>query len=118
MYSKPFVDDDWKAKYGEVKVLRVAPMIRKALGMYLEDRSLRGAIAYAIIDYIARGFAEIAKRYDLPIVISGGVTFNSYFTPLVERYIGKRVYLNEKVACGDNGISFGQIYIGRFLDDS
>ncbi len=117
IYSKPFVDEDWKTKTGKVKVLRIAPIFCKALELYLENKSLRGAIAYAMIDYLAKGFAEIAKRFDLPIVVSGGVTYNSYFTPLVERYIGRRIYLNEEVACGDNGISFGQIYIGRFLDD-
>ncbi len=116
-YSKPFVDDDWKARSGKVRVLRVAPMICEALEIYLENESLRGKIAYAVLDYLAKGFAEIAKNYDLPIVMSGGVCYNSYFTPLVERYIGRRIYLNENVACGDNGISFGQIYVGRFLDD-
>ena len=118
VYPKPFVDDEWKAKIGDVKVLRVSPVICKALELYQADKSLRGAIAYAIMEYIAKGFAEIAKSYDLPVVMSGGVVFNSYFTPLVERYIGRRVYVNEKVACGDNGISFGQIYVGRFLNDS
>ena len=83
-----------------------------------DKEAIKGKIAYKIIDYLARGFAEIVKqcRLDLPVVMSGGVTFNSYFTPLVERYLGG-VYLNEKVPAGDNGISFGQIYVGRFLDD-
>ena len=118
VYPKPFVDDEWKAKIGDVKVLKISPAICRALELYQANKSIRGAVAYAIIEYIAKGFAEIAKSYDLPIVMSGGVAFNSHFTPLVERYIGRRIYLNEKVASGDNGISFGQIYIGRFLNDS
>ncbi len=118
VYSNPFVDEGWKAKAGEVRVLRVSPVICEALELYLSKKYLKGEIAYALIDYLAKGFAEIAKSYDLPVVMSGGVVFNSHFTPLVERYIGRKVILNEKVSAGDNGISFGQIYVGRFLDDS
>jgi hydrogenase maturation protein HypF len=121
IYTNPYVSEDWKARKGEVKVLRVAPMICSLLEEFQNARdkeAIKGKIAYKIIDYLARGFAEIVKqcRLDLPVVMSGGVTFNSYFTPLVERYLGG-VYLNEKVPAGDNGISFGQIYVGRFLDD-
>jgi len=117
VYSRPFFHEGWRAKAGRVRVIRVAPAICRALEMYLEGKD-RGEIAYALIDYLARSFAEVVKDYDLPVVMSGGVTYNSYFTPLVERYIGRKLHLNEEVACGDNGISLGQIYAGRLLDDS
>ena len=116
VYSKPFVDDDFKVKRGEVKVLQISNFFVDCMHEYLQDKSSKGRIAYKVIDYIAKGFAEIVKDYDYPVVMSGGVCYNSYFTPLVEKYVG-RVYVNEKVACGDNGISFGQAYIGRFLND-
>ena len=116
IYSKPYIDDDWKAKKGKVKVLKVSPIITELLERYIEakdKKAIRGKLAYLMIDYLARGFAEIVPK-GYPIVVSGGVTFNSYFTPLLEKYLGK-IYLNEKVSPGDNGISLGQIYIGRFL---
>jgi len=116
IYSKPYIDDDWKAKKDKVKVLKVSPIITELLERYIDakdKKAVRGNLAYLMIDYLARGFAEIVPK-GYPIVVSGGVTFNSYFTPLLEKYLGK-IYLNEKVSPGDNGISLGQIYIGRFL---
>jgi hydrogenase maturation protein HypF len=115
VYSKPFVDDDFKARMGNVKVLQISDFFVDCMHEYVQDVSSKGKIAYKIIDYVAKGFAEIVKNYSCPVVVSGGVCYNSYFIPLVERYIGE-MYVNEKVACGDNGISFGQAYIGRFLD--
>jgi len=122
VYSNPFVDEDWKVKRGEVRVLEFCDVFCSELERYIssKDKDVRGEIAYRLIDYIAKGFAEIVRKYvkmGYPVVMSGGVTYNSYFTPLVRRYVGD-LYLNENVACGDNGISFGQIYVGRFLNDS
>jgi len=96
--------------------LHVSEFLADCMEEYLEGEN-RGKIAYKLINYVAKGFAEIVRSVKgYPVVMSGGVCYNSYFTPLVEKYVGK-VYVNEKVACGDNGISFGQAYIGRFLND-
>jgi len=115
VYSKPYVDENFEVKSGNVKVLRVSDFIAECMEEYLSGES-RGKIAFKVLKYLAEGFAKIVESYDYPVVASGGVCFNSYFIPLIEKRV--KIYLNEKVACGDNGISFGQAYIGKFLNDS
>ncbi len=114
VYSKPYVDEEFRVKTGDVKVIRISDFIANCMEEYLEGES-KGKIAYKVVKYLAEGFAEIVKGYDYPIIASGGVCFNSYFIPLIEEHVD--VYVNEKVACGDNGVSFGQVYIGKFLNN-
>jgi hydrogenase maturation factor HypF (carbamoyltransferase family) len=61
----------------------------------------------------------MARKYCADIVMSGGVVYNSYFTEIIERLSeedGISVFTPEQVPCGDNGISFGQIYSGKYLE--
>ena len=111
VYSNPYVDEDFKVRCGEVKVLNVSDFISKCFEEYLNGED-RGRIAFKVLKYLADGFSKIVKGYDC-VIASGGVCFNSYFIPLLEENV--RVHVNEKVACGDNGISFGQAYIGKYL---
>jgi hydrogenase maturation protein HypF len=120
VYSSPYIADEFTAKEGDVKVLKVSPVICNALERYLNGED-KGAIAYQILDYLARGLAEIAASAAKAgyVVMSGGVAFNSYLTPLVEKYLKKegiKLYVNEQVAAGDNGISFGQLYISKYKE--
>ncbi len=112
VYSKPYMDEEFEVRRGDVKVLKISDFIADCLEEYLEGED-RGKIAYKVIKYLAEGFSEIVKGYDYPIVASGGVCFNSYFVPLLD----VDVYVNTKVACGDNGISFGQAYIGKYIEN-
>ncbi|ADB58280.1 carbamoyltransferase HypF [Archaeoglobus profundus] len=114
VYSKPYVDEEFNVKSGDVRVIRISDFIANCMEEYLEGES-KSKIAYKVMKYLAEGFAEIVKDYNYPVVASGGVCFNSYFIPLIEEHVD--VYVNEKVACGDNGISFGQAYIGKFLNN-
>jgi len=121
VYPSPYIKDGFTAKEGDVKVLKVSPVICNALERYLSGED-KGIIAYQILDYLARGFADIAANAAKDtgyVVMSGGVTFNSYLTPLIEKYLKKdgiELYVNEQVAAGDNGISFGQLYISKYKE--
>ncbi len=111
VYSKPYLDEDFDVRKGEVKVLKISNFIADCMEDYLSGES-KGKIAFKVLRYLAEGFSKIVKDYDC-VVASGGVCFNSYFIPLIEKNVS--VHVNEKVACGDNGISFGQAYIGKYL---
>jgi hydrogenase maturation protein HypF len=51
--------------------------------------------------------------------MSGGVAYNTHFTSAVERVMkskGIEFFTNELTASGDNGISFGQIYLAKYIE--
>ncbi|RLI80373.1 carbamoyltransferase HypF [Archaeoglobales archaeon] len=125
---KPIIDEvREKAKYsmfgdepkhGNVKVLRISPIVCDALEKYDDGECGKDKIALDVIEYLADGLSTIAintaKKYDLPVVLSGGVAYNSIFTPRVEKNVknaGVEFYTNELVAAGDNGICLGQLYL-------
>ncbi|MBO8181852.1 MAG: carbamoyltransferase HypF [Archaeoglobus sp.] len=115
----PFVEND-EVKIGkrEVAVLKTKAFFADCLERYLEGES-RKKIASEFVQYLAKGLAEIAAREKLPIVLSGGVAYNELFTSEVEKSVkekGLEFYTNETTAAGDNGISFGQIYLAKFLE--
>ncbi len=112
VYSSPYIKEDFEVKSGEVKVVRFSKFVASCMEEFLEGES-KGKIAFKVISYFAKAFAEIVRDYDLPVIASGGVCFNSYLIPLIEKHV--KVHVNEKVACGDNGISFGQAYVGKFI---
>ncbi len=98
-------------KRGEVKVIRIGDVFVDALERFLNGER-KSRIAYQIIDYLARSFCEIASEFDAPLVLSGGVAYNEVFQSSI-----RRDYLtNELVACGDNGISLGQVYSLRVIE--
>ncbi len=113
---------DGNMSKAEVSVIGIREIICDALERYMAGES-KGVIAYQLIDCLAKSLAEVAgkaaKRMGY-VVMSGGVAFNSYLTPLVERYLAENnieLYLNEGVAAGDNGISLGQIYMAKYLEE-
>jgi|Deesub1362A_J573_1020465.scaffolds.fasta_scaffold01289_10 hydrogenase maturation protein HypF len=110
--------ENWE-KSGTVKVIQVSEIFRNAYELLKSGENKRG-VAFAFIEYLARSVAEIAKEaaeeFDAEIVMSGGVAYNSYFTPLIKKYVAPcNVHLNRLVAAGDNGISFGQLYASKML---
>ena len=96
-----------------VQVLEFGHVFSDSLRRYLSGEE-RGEIAWRLVDYLAMGFAEIVKSYDIPVVLSGGVAFNSHFS----RSLSERVsyVTNELVPAGDNGISLGQLYALKSLE--
>jgi hydrogenase maturation protein HypF len=101
---------------GTVRVIPVSEVFGTACELLKKGESKPG-LAYAFIEYLARSVAEIAadtaRELGVEVVMSGGVAYNSYFTPLVRKRI--EAHINMLVAAGDNGISFGQLYASKML---
>jgi len=84
-------------------------------------RYRREDLAFTAQKYIATSLAELAiEKADSEgvknIGISGGCAYNDFITTEIARRVkreGLNFYQNEKVPCGDGGVSFGQgIYCG------
>ncbi|MFO7968357.1 MAG: carbamoyltransferase HypF [Archaeoglobaceae archaeon] len=122
LYSAPYVSEP--GKESDVMVLNIGQVVCDALERY-NNGERREKLAYQLVDYLARGVARMAevasgKADSDCVVMSGGVAYNSYFTPIVENYLKNQdlnLYLNRQVAAGDNGISLGQLYITKYLED-
>ena len=97
----------------EDNVLMTTPLFN-----YLTDNKEkdRGRLAATVQAYLAEGLLEIASGFGGEKVFSGGCAYNRTMTSIM---VEKGVYLNEKVPCGDGGISFGQIahYLANPGDD-
>ncbi len=104
---KTFSFDGSQESKGDVMVIKYAHIFSDSLRKYLAGED-RGEVAWRLIDYLASSLAEIAGGYDLPVVLSGGVAFNTHFSESLSRKIP--FYTNELVPAGDNGISLGQLY--------
>ncbi|MFP3946993.1 MAG: carbamoyltransferase HypF [Archaeoglobaceae archaeon] len=118
-YQAPYVSEP--GKKSEVMVLNIGSVFCDAVERYRNGEG-KGKLSYQMVDYLARGVAEMAVRRAKSdcVVMSGGVAYNSYFTPLVENYLRNRgldLCLNTQVAAGDNGISLGQLYITKYMED-
>ncbi len=98
---------------GGVNVLEISKLFVKLLK---EKNKKKGA--RMVHDYIAIGFAKMAeqackKEGINDVCLSGGVMYNRYIPPTIEKYLSKKginVYQNERVPCGDGGLSLGQVY--------
>ena len=76
-------------------------------------------LAYVFHHALAKGLISMVEcvgpKYD-QIVLSGGSFVNSILLSKVTeglKKLGKEVYTNEKVPCGDGGIALGQIFLGK-----
>ncbi|WP_456370907.1 carbamoyltransferase HypF [Geoglobus sp.] len=108
-----FTFDGREEGKGHVMVIEYGHVFADSLRRYLAGED-RGRIAWRLIDYLAMCSAEVVGGYDLPVVLSGGVAFNSHFS----RSLSSRVdyVTNELVPAGDNGISLGQVYALKYLE--
>ncbi len=108
----------YRERSGKVKVMKITPVFESALELLKRRRSRKG-IAYAFIECLARTMGNLAvefsEEYDAEIVLSGGVAYNRYFTSILEEITG--CLTNRLVPSGDNGISFGQLYVSGFLEE-
>jgi len=69
-----------------------------------------GVLAATVQTYLARGLSQIAKGYDLPTVLSGGVAYNKMLSEFMQR---RGVLVHKEVPCGDGGICFGQAVLSQ-----
>ncbi len=110
---RTFSFDGKEKSKGEVMVIKFSHIFSDSLKRYLRGED-RGIIAWRLIDYLASSFAEIVKNYTLPVVLSGGVAFNTHFSESLSRRIS--FHTNELVSAGDNGISLGQLYALKCME--
>ncbi len=104
---RSFSFDGSEKSRGEVRVIKYDHIFSDSLKRYLSGEDRR-VVAWRLIDYLASSFAEIVKDYDLPVVLSGGVAFNTHFSQSLSRKV--TYHTNEHVPAGDNGIALGQLY--------
>lgn len=88
-------------------ILQTTPLFKYLIKNLKKDKQRLAATAQR---YIAQGLMEIikldAKKDNLPIFISGGISKNK----IVSQYLVKHgAYQNKKISPGDEGLSFGQI---------
>ena len=55
----------------------------------------------------------IANKFDLPIILSGGVFQNKTLMKIILNNINKKIYFNQRTPINDGGISLGQIMWAR-----
>lgn len=89
---------------------------------HLKEDYSKEVLAYlfhiAISNAIVENASYICKEYDVnQIALSGGTFINRILLNEVMiglRKSGLKVYINEKVPCGDGGIALGQMYLMTF----
>lgn len=102
-----------ESKKDYVGVIRYAHLFADSMRRLKKGEDGR-VIAWRLIDYLANSFAEIVKDYDAPVVVSGGVAYNTHFMNSLSERVD--FHANELVPAGDNGISLGQIYALKLLE--
>jgi len=103
--------------------LWIADSVKLLVDLYhLKSKYSREVLAYIFHHAIANAIVEMVDKICemqgvSNIALSGGTFINRILlsevvTGLIEK--DKRVYINEKVPCGDGGIALGQIYLATF----
>lgn len=88
----------------------------------LKDKCSKEILAYLFHHAVAEAIVELAEvickqTNTNQVVLSGGTFLNRILLSEVMeglRAKGKGVYINEKVPCGDGGITLGQIYLATY----
>lgn len=105
-------DGVWQAD--SVKLLADLYCLKQKYSKEVLSYLFHHAVAQAIVDMTD----EICKEQDVnQIALSGGTFINrillqEVFGGLSKR--GRKIYINEKVPCGDGGIALGQMYLMTF----
>lgn len=89
--------------------------------IYENLRLKKEDLAYSAQEYIAKALATLAMQkadeYGIKnIVIAGGCAYNEHLTTKIKEMLeknGYKFFINEKVPCGDGGISFGQAVVAN-----
>ena len=70
-------------------------------------------ISSVFLNNLADIIISIANKFDLPIILSGGVFQNKTLMKIILNNINKKIYFNQKTPINDGGISLGQIMWAR-----
>lgn len=90
------------------------PMIAQLLSD-LQDGASKAELAEGFHRGLAQAIANVAERYDLPVVLTGGVFQNRRLTELTVEELGRRKIetgLHSKIPPNDGGLAAGQLAIG------
>ncbi len=90
----------------------------------LKDKYPKEIIAYLFHHALAEAIVEMAEKICKEeqvnqVALSGGTFLNRILLSEVTvglRENDKKVYVNEKVPCGDGGIALGQMYLATFIE--
>jgi hydrogenase maturation protein HypF len=83
--------------------LMTTPLIEWA---YIHRSKSGPRLAATVQHYLITGLMQLLPDNQLPTVFSGGCAANTYMQSYAK---DNKLYVNEKVPCGDGGIAFGQI---------
>lgn len=105
--TKPMNFDPVITRSKSKDVLMTAPLFEFLLDNIDKDK---GKLAATGQMYLAKGLFEIADKYQKPIVLSGGVAYNSMISSFM---IDQGVFVNKDIPSGDGGICYGQAYLAN-----
>ena len=97
--------------------------VKLLLDLYrMREKYSKEVLAYQFHHAVANGIVEMAEKIceetgTEQIALSGGSFINRILLAEVIKGMetgDKRVYINEKVPCGDGGIALGQMYLATF----
>ncbi|MGM5484625.1 MAG: carbamoyltransferase HypF [Nanobdellota archaeon] len=91
------------------KILSTSHLFEYLIKNLDKDRKRLAATAQL---YIAKGLYRIASEKGKPIVLSGGVAYNTIISSFM---ISKGVLLNNDIPAGDGGLCYGQAYLANLI---
>lgn len=112
-----------KMRYEKIEDTWEADSVQLLVDLYyLQAGYSKEELAYLFHHAVALGIVELAEHIceenDVnQIALSGGTFINRILLDEVMaglRAKGRKVYINEKVPCGDGGIALGQIYLASY----
>ena len=107
--TKPLVFDPVISDVGGKKVLQTTTLFEFLLNNIKKDKTSLAATAQM---YLTSGLFEIARAFDKPVVVSGGVAYNDMISSFL---INQGVFVHKNIPCGDGGLCFGQAYLANIF---
>ena len=95
----------WKIEKEEIDISELIRFVAK-------NRGNLELIATVFLNTLADIVISISNKFDLPVILSGGVFQNKTLMKIILKNTDKKVYFNQKTPINDGGISLGQIAWG------
>ena len=95
----------WKIDKKEIDISELIKFTAK-------NRGNLELISSVFLNTLAGIVISISKKFDLPVILSGGVFQNKTLMKIILNNINKKIYFNQKTPINDGGISLGQIAWG------
>jgi len=105
--TKPYSFEPVFSKQDGKTILMTTPLFEYLLNNKGKDN---GRLAATAQMHLAQGLYDIAKKQDMPIVLSGGVAYNRMISGFM---MDKDVFVHKELPAGDGCICYGQAYIAN-----